>query len=127
MNRLEGNKLICKFMGYEIVEDREKYFYIVHPIKTKLEWSNRFQDNIETNKFCSMYEFFDNSWDWLMTVVEKIEELGYFVMINKWTAVYLGSSGTDKIKIQTVEGKSKIENTFKAICDFIIWYNENNI
>ena len=64
------------------------------------------------------------SWDWLMPVVEKIENLGYFCMINKRTSIYTGTKD-QKISITTIEGNTKILNTWKAIIAFIEWYNKN--
>ena len=69
---------------------------------------------------------YHSSWDWLMPVIGKIESLGYFCMINKWTSVYTGPSASateSRIQITTVEGESKITNTYQAILQFIKWYN----
>lgn len=63
-------------------------------------------------------------WNSLMTVVEKIESLGYFVMINKWSSVYMGPESQRK-SISSNFGDSKIDNTYQAVCQFIKWYNEN--
>lgn len=69
---------------------------------------------------------FHKSWDWLMPVIEKIESLGYFVMINKWTSVYEDEKrrtiGDLNFLINKEKG-SKIENTYKAVVEFIKWYN----
>lgn len=70
------------------------------------------------------WNYHDN-WDSLMPVIEKIESLGYFCMINKWTSVYTGSEKNGRISITTVEGKSKLTNTYQAVIKFIEWYNEN--
>ena len=67
---------------------------------------------------------YHDEWDWLMPVIEKIEDLGYFCMINKWTSVYTGTDG-ERISVTSVEGDSKITNTFIACIEFIKWYNEN--
>jgi hypothetical protein len=68
---------------------------------------------------------FHSDWNWIMEVVEAIEKLGYFVMINKWTSVYTGiEKEGERIQIVTVEGNSKIVNTTQAINQFLIWYNE---
>ena len=61
---------------------------------------------------------FETSWDWIMPVVEKIESMGYFVMINKWTSVYTGTEN-NRIEVTTVSGKNKLQNTVKAIDIFI--------
>lgn len=98
----EDNKLIAEFMGYTHQSD------------------SAFKDE---NGFWNDFEVFE-TWDWLMPVVEKIEGLDYFCMINRWTSVYTGSDG-DRIQITTVEGKSKLQNTLEAVVKFIKWYNAN--
>lgn len=71
---------------------------------------------------------FHKSWDWLIPVIEKIESLGYFVMINKWTSVYLveGERQDKRTPITSIEGFSKIENTYVAALEFILWYKLQN-
>ncbi len=59
---------------------------------------------------------YDTSWDWLMPVVEKIEGLGYF---------YSDSDG-ERIQVTNIQGKSKIEATYKAVVEFIKWYNHDS-
>ena len=67
---------------------------------------------------------FHSDWNWIMKVVEAIKQLGYFVMINKWTSVYTGREG-DRIQITTVERENTKVNTVQAINQFLIWYNKN--
>jgi hypothetical protein len=68
---------------------------------------------------------YDSSWDCLISVVEKIESLGYFCMINRWSSIYIESKD-GRTSIATVEGKNKLQNTYQAIIKFIQWYNENH-
>jgi hypothetical protein len=69
---------------------------------------------------------FHSDWNWIMEVVEAIENLGYFVMINKWTSTYTGAEKEgERIQITTVLGKYKKTNTVQAINEFFIWYNQN--
>lgn len=68
---------------------------------------------------------FHYDWNWLMQCVDKIESLGYFVMINKWSSVYTGSDG-DRISVTSVESGGKHFNTWYAVSKFIDWYNEQN-
>ena len=62
---IEGNELIAKFMEYEIPNQT----YV------KLKWI------VYDGVFQSMK--FHCSWDWLMSVVEKIEQEGHLVHIVK--------------------------------------------
>jgi len=66
---------------------------------------------------------FKKDWEALMEVVNKIEKLGYFVMINKWSSVYTGSKD-EHIQVTTVEGKSKKLNTYYACIAFIKFYQK---
>ena len=85
------------------------------------------------------------SWDWLMPVVEKIESLRYTKCPSD-----VGFSTGVAVPIFTIEGesviidwhngaegrwgnwktftnnnKSKFENLYQAVVEFIKWYNEN--
>ena len=65
---------------------------------------------------------FKKDWEAMMEVVEKIETLGYYVMINRWTSIYTGK-GIERTMISSVENQSKIENTYYACIEFIKWLN----
>lgn len=64
---------------------------------------------------------FHSSWDWLMPVVEKIAKVGYspFILSDK-TAYIEGKH----LSIHT--GDSSLEATYKAVVEFIKWYNTLN-
>lgn len=47
-------------------------------------------------------------------------------MINKWSSVYTGTIGGDRVEITSVEGNTKILNTWMAVIQFIDWYNKQN-
>jgi hypothetical protein len=55
---------------------------------------------------------YDTSWDWLIPVVEKIKRAKF---ILEFGCRILPDN----------EGRSKIEATYKAVVEFIKWYNEN--
>jgi len=115
---LEGNKLIAKFLGWE---EKSYPTHMRSPFHGQSIW---WVGNTTKTFGCIVgEEYFHDSWEWLMSVIQKIEELGYFVMINKWTSVYTGSEG-EKISITSVEGNTKILNTWKACISFIEWYNK---
>jgi hypothetical protein len=113
---VESNKIIAEFMGF--TNEKNIGWY-----DNEMRMPQIVYDVQNGNCFDEL--LFNSSWDWLIPVVEKIESLGYFCMINKWTSVYSGSS-LEIIAISTVEGKSKIENTYKACFIFIEWFNKNN-
>jgi hypothetical protein len=103
---LQGNKMIAEFMG--LWEAEEGYLY-----NTQFEKGFRMSDLQ-----------YHSSWDWLMPVVGKIEDLGHIIIIGTLsdpllTVIYL--EGFE----QELEGSgsSKIEAVYKACLAFIEWYN----
>ena len=85
------------------------------------DWINKYQ--------------FHSSWDWLMPVVEKIELIDYVSVY--FSKTYLGihkieiSLHNPNYKYQQVEktvfikDNNKLQATFKAVVQFIKWYNDN--
>jgi hypothetical protein len=71
---------------------------------------------------------YDTSWDWLIPVVEKIETIdinGEMVILEAIgkRAKFILEFGCRILPDN--EGRSKIEATYKAVVEFIKWYNEN--
>lgn len=112
---IEGNKTIAEFMGTK--EDETRYFH---------ESSEYFFEACELE-----YHF---SWDWLMPVVEKIEDIENESGGNSFqVAIY-----EDEVKIYDrrttpwsevvnipANGEGKKANAYKAVVEFIKWYNES--
>lgn len=97
----EKNKMIAEFMGKHWHRDFFKDVCIISP------------SNIS-------YKF-HTSWDWLMPVVEGIEEYEMNVKIHtSYTSIHFKR----KQCIVDVDGGSKIENTYNAVVQFIEWYNK---
>lgn len=119
---IEGNKLIALFMGATISDKG---------IVLLKEW----HDN---HKFCEVSDLkYHSSWDWLMPVVEKITRIPLpykqddgrqdthwprtFGMLDEWgNPMFRFNCG----KLFTAD--TLIEATYKAIVDFIEWYNNQN-
>ena len=116
MKSEEKNKVIAEFMNCNKLLNNE--------------WDCKF-GGISANYIGSKYLAFDYLWDWLMPVVEKIEEMGYSVHI-------IGTYGTRQgwCKINGV-GKgdftcnimkdAKIQAVYEAIYQFITQTNERQI
>ena len=106
MNTIENNKLIAEFMG-------EKLPYL----NEKGNWEFMVKDaglisspNIENlNKFLGFN--YDNDWNCLMEVVEKI--LSISLELDSMEMYY---NITDSIP--------RIDHAYKDVIDFIKWYNE---
>jgi hypothetical protein len=88
---IEGNKLISEFMGV---------FY------HKADYSFNAVTGYEYNV----------SWDWLMPVIEKIEE--------KNTVEIKGNAVVIPYANVFVRGDSKLEAAWQAVVEFIKWYNK---
>ena len=58
-----------------------------------------------------------------MTVVEKIEEEYEIQIDGDVCTVYCSQNSIKEI---IIVGDSKIDATYKAVVEFIKWYNENN-
>jgi hypothetical protein len=104
----EGNKLIAQFMG----------------------WTNEGDENYwrTPNDNYEMPNKFHSSWDWLMPVVEKIGK-EYRVKIT-WMpdaidVTYIERTDVFDDEITSFGGGTVIENTFKAVVQFIKWHNTN--
>ena len=131
---LDGNKLIAEFMGFESVNKRVRtksgryYDYHAMPnfsvikedviyIESEIGWGLVEQDYLfgEDLKF-------NSSWDWLMPVVEKIEN----VLDGEVSAIISEAScGINYCAIYSVsvESNTKIEAVWLACVNFIAWYN----
>lgn len=119
----ENNKLIAEFMGYIDNGDPE---YLIHP-----------ETNYDHSINDKEWFLYNTSWDWLMPVVEKIEPLVLNVSISKngTNIMRFFENGNlpldnpsfiitlNEAGIKNVN--TKIEATYKAVVEFIKWYNEN--
>jgi hypothetical protein len=106
---IEGNKLIAEFMSIELFN---------HPTYGLMSCEEEHLDD----QGCPTRLSYNLSWDWLMPVVEEIEELGNSFNIN-YIYCYLENSNGKKITDTT--GTSKIEAVWLATIKFIKWYNGN--
>lgn len=107
---IEGNKLIAEFMG--LWESEKGYLY-----------NPQFERGFKVDELQ-----YDLSWDWLMPVVEKIEELNYDVNIlgGAWCIIKdVDPDRSEGEEIIDTSGLSKHQATYKACIEFIKWHNEN--
>ena len=117
---LEGNKIIAEFMQYSDIDCHEcKHSGVCNHLQCGLST----QEKIEQFKFHSSY-------DWIMPVVEKIEQLlfpndvFYNIHILGGCCVCIISSDMDELG--QYSEPTKILTVFKAVVEFIKWYNEQN-
>ena len=113
---MENNRLIAEFMNLEKFGFKNKNYLVLgkHLSPTQLPYKT--------------------SWNWLMEVVEKIENLTDksssilydFTIFSD--AVLIANQEEDEIVLVNktdAEFNTKIEATYKAIVKFIEWYNTN--
>jgi hypothetical protein len=118
MDIIENNKLIAEFMG------------LVEPYELPQHGTIRPNGDFKTG-FTSAQLKYHTSWEWLMPVVEKIEctttdnddnsDTFFNVMIEVFEC---NINGGDSVCI-CKSGNTKREATYKAVVEFIKWYNKN--
>lgn len=122
----EKNRMIAKFMGFK-------------DLGNLVGGSPRVEKHVRGITYQS-YPYsklkYHTSWNWLMPVVEKIED---FHTINGVELEFQVVQCEDEIKIIakhlnkpweiiveiSADGSGKKENTYQAVCQFTEWYNEN--
>jgi hypothetical protein len=100
---LEGNKLIAEFMGLEIITDGISFFDTSYKPLQK----------------------YDSSWDCIMLVIDKIDQIGANVLIGRMFCDIKYIDPFNSLKsfdIRIISGV-KINAINGAIIEFIKWYN----
>lgn len=111
--------ILARFMGFTI--DKSGY-----------SKTTKYGQNLENySSYTTTQVLYDTSFDWIMPVVEKIEELGYISTIEKLS---IGSEHrvwfNEKMSlIEVANGArddSKLTAIFLACVNFVLWYKKNN-
>jgi len=109
MNTEEGNKLIAEFMGLK-----------------NLHADNWFTDGADIGFYIDDGICYHTSWDWLMPVVEKIENLGYRVWMERGGGIIYYSKikkgGIVVADCDTFSNQSGLQAAWLCIIQFITWY-----
>lgn len=107
---LEGNKLIAEFMGLSMISKEE------------------ITEDIDINKFCYQPRY-HSDWNWLMPVVEKINDLDSLYHINIYSAVVtvFSYSPVETLCKFNNSDTSKIKAIWLAVLEFIKWFNTEKI
>tara|TARA_R100000951_G_scaffold100702_2_gene91597 strand:- start:259 stop:594 length:336 start_codon:yes stop_codon:yes gene_type:complete len=109
---MNNNKLIAEFMGWDIESPTS--------MPRNLHLSNLELDNGEVWAYK-----FHTSWDWLMPVVEKIENLGYELIIAESRCKINHNTDYSIEEVISIDIiGSKIEATYQALVEFIKEVNE---
>ena len=101
-----NNKLIAEFMGgQKVLPDRDVYNMPTH---------NNLCYGLDEMKY-------HTSWDWLMPVVEKIEDMGSEIVITNAECTISAPNGYYE---ETID-KKRFGATHTAVVEFINYYNQN--
>ena len=97
----ENNKIIAEFMGYAIIDKEGNHKDIDYK--------------------------YHSSWDWLMKVVEKIEQEGASVIIGRFFCEIKYENPLNQKQNYSLRLACgiKINAVYEATLDFIKWYNKN--
>ena len=120
---IENNKLIAEFMGAKMVVENYNGINII-------EFPDKSTKDLRELKY-------HLSWDWLMQVVEKIENLqeitngfGFLFQIDNWS-VNIKNLFTGEFVVhnnpKTCRLHSKFESVYKSTVEFIKLYNQHNL
>ena len=117
MNIQENNKLLAEFMELK-------------PILISTDFYGIQKDHVHItgkNTDFVMFEFsksakYHSDWNWLMQVVDKIESLGYIVVIQSTLCNISTNKFFNGVIIKNLD--TKIESVYNACVDFVKWYNE---
>lgn len=127
-NITENNKLIAEFLDWEF-DDLSETFETPF---LKLIDPNAFGDEQYSCKLQDFELEFHSDWNWLMSVVEKIENLQdenncaiYNVQIEQSFTEIIDNHTSETI-IYNIDADSKIEAVYNTVIEFIKWYNEQN-
>lgn len=122
----EYNKLIAKFMGETKYKDEEAWSITRHGYLTV-------HGDFKT-KFRASELKYHKSWDWLMPVVEKIEEIAAdnsteTIKYHRFCVDMSGcfcsiTDNQEDVLISESDGGTKLKSTFLAVVEFIEWYNK---
>ena len=114
---LEGNKLIAEFMGAEV---SQAYSKTKEQDGLMFYYSKDSSPDTYRNLSSAAIKY-HSSWDWLMPLVEKIEELNvtesFFIIEDKTCILWL----TDTKDI-CQRSSSKIESVYNTVVEFIKWH-----
>lgn len=127
---MKENKLIAEFMynGVPPLWTSPSY------LDGKFWVSEKFQgiENPDGNDLLTTSEMkFHSDWNWLMKVVDKIENLQYknnnyvFKVVIDYSSCYVYDMVNDEIITELSRG-SKIEAVYDTCVNFIKWHNESN-
>jgi len=120
---IEGNKAIAEFMGWRFIK------WCGQEYEDKIPMYQRFENNELVHPGIFHLPQFQDTWNILMPVVEKIEALDQVSCMDcrvklerKYCAIYY-DMGIESYEFSKT-GISKIDAVWQSVVSFITWYNE---
>ncbi len=108
----ENNKLIAEFMGVRNIDDT-KY---IENLKEMRADGLYFEQGYMTSELK-----YDTDWNWLMEVVERINNTGRFEVVIQKGFCYV-SDESNELTL-SCPASNTLEATYQAVVEFIKWYN----
>jgi hypothetical protein len=131
-NFTSENKLIAKFMGHElkkptrgVLKNVQHYLSIGFPRVYQYENKSSFGSTFSIKQYLYPKDLkYHESWDWLMPVIEKIEntkECNCFTIHDGINTTIETWNGYDFIYHEDGMSKTKIESAYRGVIEFIEW------
>jgi hypothetical protein len=121
-----NNKLIAEFMGGKLSPHSPNLINMPQTIGDAKIHCVKGSELLPNGTYSLFYLHelkYHSSWDWLMSVVEKIESVqAWHVEISTDSCTI--HNGLLKEPIFETYMKTKIEATYNAVVEFIQWYNK---
>lgn len=114
MNNTENNRLLAEFLGWE----EQKY-------PTERWFGHWFEPSGKHH----IHLHFDTDWNWIMLVVDKIENLGFNVTIGAGEYCRIGESFATPdfdVEIEIEYDGSKLDCVYSACVAFVKEYNKQH-
>jgi hypothetical protein len=97
---MKDNKLIAEFMGVGKL----------HEAQSSNQWNQ-----------------YHTSWDKLMLIVERIENLGFeFTIVENRCKVAHNTDNSIEVLLSSQGKTSKLAHTYDVVVEFIKWYNKQS-
>jgi hypothetical protein len=116
---IENNIILNEFVGLRPkLESPDVYTFAKMPF-----FSCRHYTPEEVIKSIAEYTKYDQDWNLIMDVVEKIESLGYDVFINTCVCRITDVGQNMFEDIECFVNDNKRQATYNACVEFVEWYN----
>lgn len=108
---MDNNKLLAEFLGWQFSPEDKRFE----------DWYDANGNRMTFGNHIPLA--FDTDWNWLMQVVEKINDLNNVVHISE-NNVKIVNNTRGEVIVEVTKG-SMIESTYTACIYFVKWYNLN--